>query len=239
MKCLFCTACGTYFRDPANQALVSALFGEHAGDGREVWDREPDLSKLHGAYHALKSEPARGLTELRELAELGSQMSMMYLGDAFAKGFGAEVDLAQAASWFSRAGEAGYVPAFTHLGRVLSKMGDYAGAQDAFTRGVAAGDRLSVYFLGSLYKDAPAPYRDFEEAYALLTRAAQWGNVYAKRELASLLMGGHFGTLNRLRGLRLLFASLWQAFALIWAADGQSLDRGAEANLHAPSSAPA
>src|SRR5690349_4437601 len=102
MRCLLCPDCRTYFQDAANRPLLSALFGEHENDDAETWRREPDLSRLYDAYHALDADPLRGLAELQELAQIGSEMSMMYLGNAFATGNGATVDLAQAAIWFGR-----------------------------------------------------------------------------------------------------------------------------------------
>jgi TPR repeat protein len=236
MKCLLCTACRTYFRDPANQKLVRALFGDRGEDWAKVWEQEPDLIKLRHAYQMLTSEPRRGLSELQELADAGSPMSMVYLGDAFEMGTGTKVDLAEAATWFGRACQAGCADAFTHLGVVQSKLGDRGQAIETFMRGIAAGDRLTVYFLGSLYKNAPAPDRDLEKARELLARAAGWGNVYAQRDLASLLMKGDFGWRNRFRGLRLLLTSVRRALAVIRATDEQVAARSTQAKLQAPAS---
>jgi TPR repeat protein len=236
MRCVFCAACRSFFSDSAHQKVADALLGERGEDEAEIWEREPDLARLRSAYHALATEPRRALTELRELAQIGSAMSMMYLGNALERGIGTEVDLRQAATWFDGASKAGCALALAHLGCVQSELRDYGQAIETFTRGIAGGDRLSVYFLGSLFKSAPEPFRDMEKARELLARAADWGNVYAQRQLASLLMGGHDGVVNRLRGLQLLFLSARRGLAMVAATDRQALARSADPSLRTSSS---
>jgi TPR repeat protein len=44
---------------------------------------EPDLSRFDRARRALKEQPQYALSELEELASLGSVLSMVHLGDAY------------------------------------------------------------------------------------------------------------------------------------------------------------
>jgi TPR repeat protein len=70
-------------------------------------DNESDLDALRRAYDDLRSDPSRALLQLRDLADRGSVMSMIYLGYARGKGIGSPVDLAEAEKWFKGAYDAG------------------------------------------------------------------------------------------------------------------------------------
>jgi TPR repeat protein len=208
VKCLSEISCRQFLADPANSAYVKALYGDVEEPHSNVWEREPDLCRLYDAFHALKEDPVRGIAELRALAEIDSQMSMLYLGHAYGEGVGVPVDLRQAATWFRHARDKGSPFALRRLGGVLEQMEDFHGAHDAYSTGVTTGDRLSIYYLGRMYMLAPKRHRDPEKARTFLSQATSSGNLLASRDLAYLLIRGHFGVMNRIRGAWMLLALL-------------------------------
>lgn len=241
MACVFCKLfCKQFFRDPQNRGFARALYGDRGETDAGIWEREPDIRKLRSAYDALKSEPNRGLAELRDLAEAGSAMAMVYLGSAYEHGKGTDLDLAQAIAWYRRAAEKGYVGALAHLGVAFLNAKDYVAARDAFERGIAAKDRMSVYWLAHLLIHAPEQFRDLNEneARLLFEKASGWNNVYATRNLSSLYMRGRFGFLGWFRGLRLLFVGIRQMDAVI-EKDKKQLARGNASERTVPDTMPA
>src|ERR1700759_562646 len=92
---------------------------------------EPDASALQRAYKLWRREPEKALDELRRLAERGSRMSMLYLGETFAKGRGAFVDLGEAENWYRQAAELGSLFAYYSLGRMYLNEGRNDDAREA------------------------------------------------------------------------------------------------------------
>lgn len=206
MPCPFEISCREFFADPANDAYVRALLGDTEELAPGLWEREPDVSRLSAAFHAMRGNPDHALAELRALADAGSPMSMLYLGYMFAEGIGVPVDLKGAETWYRRAHDNHAPSALCRLGGVLERMGNFDAAEEVFSTGIAAGDRLCIHHLGYLYMQAAFPRRDLNKARGLLAQAASNGNFIAARDLAYLLIKGHFGLLNRIRGVWMLLA---------------------------------
>ena len=88
------------------------------------WSAERDYSALKRAHQLYERHPVEGLVHLKELANAGSPMSMVYIAHAFQEGNGTDKDLAEAERWYRRAAEAGSVCALHALGRLyLTRSG--------------------------------------------------------------------------------------------------------------------
>lgn len=172
------------------------------------WAKEPDQGELFRAYEQLAIAPAEALERLKGLAERGSIMSMLYLADAYRNGMGIKVDLVQAQSWYRSAANCGSIPASYELGRVLYDLKSYAESKAAFEVGEAHKYAPSINMLGMMYLQGVGVERSISKARDLLEQASGLGNVFAKRNLAVLLMRGADGPLGFLRGVGLFLVAL-------------------------------
>jgi TPR repeat protein len=116
--------------------------------------------------------------------------------------------LLQAEEWYERAAQGGSVLASYHLGRTYLAKNDYLNAMKAFESGASAGYMPSNRQLGRLYSRGVGVARDLDKARDFFKIASASGYVFAKRDLAYLLMRGHFGFLQILRGAGLFVAAI-------------------------------
>ena len=111
----------------------------------EPWTREPDLERLRHVYNLQATNPVDALVELKHLASRGSIMSMTYVGEAYRSGIGTAKDLTQAAEWFQRAANEGYIVASYKLGKVCQELNQHSRASEAFALGAAGQHLPSIY----------------------------------------------------------------------------------------------
>jgi uncharacterized protein len=173
-----------------------------------MWNDEPDISELRRLHGELSTNPEQAVAGLKALAGRGSAMSMVYVANAYRKGVGAPIDLQQSTEWYRRAAAAGSIPASYELGRNLLEAKQYDEARTAFATGVAQEYSPSMNVLAGMYMSGDGVPINLQEARRLLESAASQGHVFAKRNLASLLMKGHFGILQVPRGVFLFLSGL-------------------------------
>jgi TPR repeat protein len=172
---------------------------------------EPDLAALSAAHELLKKEPERALPILAKVADEGSLLSMIYLGDAYRKGIGVSVDIAEAKKWLRRATDAGSRVAPHQLGLVHLDLKEYQQAEEMFRLGASWHYLPSLYRLGVMFADGvgttpqPVLAREFFES------ASSRGHVFAKRRLASMLLRGSGGSVNIPRGVWLFVSGFIDA----------------------------
>lgn len=177
-------------------------------DHMQDCENEPDLTRLNEAHGLLETDPARAVKELQSLAELGSLSSMLYLGWAYQKGTGVDVDTKQAEIWFRRAYEKGSKLAIYYLGHLYLGQQEYSKAQEVFAVGASMDYAPAIYCLGQMYVDGAGVSKQPDKARALLEQATALGHIFAKRSLAKLLMSGQFGFFSIFRGGFLLLGAL-------------------------------
>lgn len=186
----------------------------------EVWSKEPDLALLNHAYELFAIDPAKGLTELRKLANRGSTMSMMYIASAYRNGKGVTADSLQAEEWYKRASAYGFVPASYELGRSLLERKEYSAAIDCFLKGDSANYSPSLNMLGIIYRDAEGVSNDNDLAEEYFSRASQLGHVFARRGLGGILLRKR-NILKKIKGI-LLIASAFPRLLYILLSDSKS-----------------
>jgi|SRR5579885_52563 len=168
------------------------------------WSAEPDLARLHRAHQLLKTDAVTALIELSSLAEKGSIMAMIYLGNAYKLGQGTRIDQSQSERWYRRAADAGSMPAYYELGRVYLERKQYEEAKQAFTVAADRGYIPAVHFLGRMFFYGQGVTRDVRKASELLERASAGGSIYARRILGQILLQSRPGLPEKLRGMWLL-----------------------------------
>src|SRR5436190_5918582 len=138
---------------------------------QEHFDAEPDLAHLREARLRLDREPERALQELKWLASRGSVMSLIYIGETYARGRGVKVDLEEAMSWYKQAAETGSALAQHLLGRAYFKQRKMEEALACFRRAAAQDYAPPIYFLGRMNCWGTGMPRNIEEGTRLFERA--------------------------------------------------------------------
>jgi uncharacterized protein len=191
---------------------------------QEHFDAEPDLARLRDARLRLNREPERALQELKWLAARGSVMSLIYIGETYARGRGVKVDLEQAMSWYKQAAQTGSALALHLLGRAYFKQKRIEEALACFRQAAAQDYPPSLYFLGRMNCWGIGMPRNIEEGTRLFERAMNLGNLPAKGAFAKMLLVYHHGILERLRGVWLRI-SVSAEFVFVWITEGLTSEK--------------
>ena len=182
---------------------------------RAVWENDPHTDDLAEAAALINDDPNAGFKRFLALAEAGSIWAMAWVGYCFYLGHGVARDAGRAEHWYRRSCEAGCTRAILDLGRVLARRGDFAGAADVFSQGVADDWAPALFWAAQYRLKRPTTRKSREEARALLERAVAKGSPAAQFVLELSLARGRFGVREIPRGLRLLWASTDARFAII------------------------
>ncbi|MBI3563199.1 MAG: sel1 repeat family protein [Gammaproteobacteria bacterium] len=178
------------------------------------FENEPDKTKLSQAYDQLYTAPALAISTLLDLTKRGSRYSMLYFGWAHEKGYGVNVNWQEAVVWYQRAIDNKLNLGFYYLGHLYLKQKEYSKALEIFTRGAELHYSPAIYCLAEMYNDGTGVERQTDKARSLFEQAIKLGHVFAKRRLATLLMSGRYGFINRFRGYRLVFSAIIDAIKL-------------------------
>jgi uncharacterized protein len=179
------------------------------------WAKEPDMESLTRAHSLLASDPGQALTELKALADRGSVMSMLYIANAYRNGVGSGTDLQQAEEWYRRAMDRGSVLGSYELGRVYYEMENYPKAEKAFRAGESQNYAPSINMLGMMHLGGTGVEQNTGKARDLLERASALGHIFAKRNLAFLLITGRYGLREFLRGVGLFLLTIKDIFVVV------------------------
>lgn len=185
----------------ANASLLEAHFTElqaqaEAGDLHAcqqlylryaVEGRTDDARRWAGRYNEL----------LTKQADSGDTRAMLALGARYYTGADyTPQDTAQAATWFSRAAEAGEASGAYMLGEVFAKQGNtpssrqaYAHAYELYTKRGDA-DPEALYWQGFMEQNGIGTPRQPESGIAKLNRATELGSAWAAAQLFKTYMLG-------------------------------------------------
>jgi len=163
----------------------------------------------------LATEPARALVELKALAARGSVVSMLYIADAYRKGRGTAVEIYEAKDWYTRAMQSGSVTGCYELGRIYYEQRNYSKAEEAFRQGESKNHAPSIHMLGLMHLKGIGVEKNRDKARELFEKASSLGHVFAKRNLAILLMTGRYGASQFVRGLTLFVTGIKHLLAVV------------------------
>jgi TPR repeat protein len=142
------------------------------------------------AQSLLSENREAALTQLCELADQGSVLSMLIIGDTFRFQPRNPKDFLNAKCWYSRAIKAGSVCARYRLAEALIITNNNADAATLYLEGIEKGEARSMYWLGQLYYRRMEKY---DEGRALLKAAAARGHLTARLMLGSIEIRGRYG----------------------------------------------
>jgi TPR repeat protein len=129
-------------------------------------------------------------------------MSLVFLGEAYTRGFGVQKNYAEAERWYRRAAATGEPLGEHQLGSLYLKMGRTAEAIELFEKAASKKYASSLYVLGRIYllggADVP---RQPERAEELLKQGHKLGNLYATGALSEYWRSGQKGPWAILPGI--------------------------------------
>lgn len=166
---------------------------------------EPDLTMVNEAYRMRSTDRIKSFLALECFAAKGSKASLLYISDMFARGIELDDIHERAKRWNELAKAAHLSKASLFFGKGFDRIGDYSSAFDAFSWGATDGYAPSIYRLASMYLLGGYVKKDYRKARELLEIAAKMGNVWAKKDLAHVLLFNNFGILGKLQGVCVFF----------------------------------
>jgi uncharacterized protein len=187
-------------------------------------ESEPDAGQLLQAYKMLNDGSAQAISDLTELAERGSSMSMLYLGYAFTNGVGVASDLAVAEKWYRLAADAGLTRAYYNLGRLHLANGQYLTAKQEFEVAASKEFMPAIHYLGRMYYFGYGVPVDGVRGKALLEKASKWGCVGAKATLAYDLIHRKNSLSAKVEGI-LMRVECYFEFVWVLCTEGIASDR--------------
>ena len=191
------------------------------------WNAEPDLERLQIMHGLLKTNPSEALKGLEKMAENGSTASILYLASFYMREVCSSYgDESKAKFWCKKVGTKDSPEACYMLGRLECKSGAYKEALAAFSSGAEGNYPPATYRLAKMYQRGEGTAQDLAKARSLLENAKKRGHVFAKRDLAGLLLTGKFGCRSAIEGAFMLIG-LWSDIGLLIARavkTGASLD---------------
>ncbi|MFD1985438.1 tetratricopeptide repeat protein [Mesorhizobium newzealandense] len=158
------------------------------------WEKEPDLPALKHAYDLITNDEVAAVNELTELANRGSQMSLVYLGNLYRKGQGripANPD--EAEKWYRKAADRNLTVGVFHLSILCMNENRYDESEQLLKKAADREYSPAIYWLARLYWKGPANLRNLDKARELLERASDRGHIWASRDLARGYLNGALG----------------------------------------------
>jgi len=222
---------GWLYLEKKNYERASAVFAEGAARGNgdcsdqleRLKSRQRDKAEYNEIHELLLRQKTNGmevLKELQVLAENHSLRAMVALGWTYWKGMGTGVDLSQAEYWYGRAceeskgcGEVDKEVAYK-CGDFYLRQHRYDMAYVSLQRGATLGHVGCLRMLARMHLNGLGIDKDPEKGRGYLERAAIDGNVFAKRDLARLLLSGAFGWKNRIKGWRMFLRATKEGFRI-------------------------
>lgn len=154
------------------------------------WSKDINKCELFYALQIIKSDPQGGLDALKKLAEDGSSLSMMYLGDAY-RGHreGIPKDQGAVEYWMERGAKAGSIEAAYIFADCLLKSGRELEAIAEYENLSKKDFSPAFYVLGhTLFYGRGEVHIDKEKAIEYLNNGKNLGHLYCRRMLALIMI---------------------------------------------------
>lgn len=170
-------------------ALLAAACSHHNAELAELAAAGDDAAqyelgrRLLTGQKGMPTDHALAFAWLQQAALQGNPQAMATVGLCHERGLGTPVSEEQAALWYRKAVDEGYMTACAPLIKMAARRGDTEGLAAALTPPAERGAPAAQILLATLYLNSPDP-RKQEEAVRYLRFAAMQGNARA-----CLLMG--------------------------------------------------
>ncbi|MEX2164318.1 MAG: tetratricopeptide repeat protein [Sulfuricaulis sp.] len=125
------------------------------------------------------------------LAEAGNIECQIFVGRLYAKGVrGVTQDLEAAKRWLGRAANSGNADALYSLGVIDHRLGKYSSAIHSYQNAATLGYSAAYYQLGNMYRAGIGFEKNRDKAFELYEEAAKRGHIFARRDIALMLVKG-------------------------------------------------
>lgn len=155
------------------------------------------------------------------LADKGSVDSQVFLGWMCQNGLGVQKDFDKAFTWYENAAKLGSSEGQFYLAKSYARHSEFTKAKDWYSKAAEKNYSPAIYRLGWIYDTGRGVTVDKEKAFLCYKKAADLGHIFAKKQLAILLIKGHRGFYSRLYGV-LIFIKCIVLVVLLAAKDPYS-----------------
>lgn len=180
------------------------------------WDEDPLGVELWEALHRRKRNRQAGTVMLAEVAERGSALAMMYLGNAYISEDGDNSELvALGERWLIQSAERGSIEGRYELANHYGRQGDFEKAFDEFQALACQGYPPAMYVLGQALYQGSLGRRSVPEAVQYLNMAKRAGHLPSMALLSLILRKEKLGLVANIKSHWLCLAKIP---ALAWCA---------------------
>ena len=165
------------------------------------WDAEPHAGVLWDALEMAENDISAALEMMEDLAEKGSALAMMYLGNSYNFGnYGLEPNQELADSWLRRSARLGSIEGSFEFARRKEIEGDYELAEIEFRRLADRQFPPALYVLGRQHRHGGWLKQDTEKSIEFLEKAEKLGHFHAQHMLRYIHTHEKSGVANKVRG---------------------------------------
>jgi TPR repeat protein len=165
------------------------------------WDEDPDAPELWDALELFKTEPAKALATLTDLAERGSALAMMYLGSAYLSGRdGIETNPVLGQEWLVRSARHDSIEGGFGLACRYDSTGEFGKAEAELKMLAERGYSPAMFLLGYKYYKGSWGQQDMAEALHYLSNAEEAGNLIAGHWLSTIYRKENLGLGKKIVG---------------------------------------
>lgn len=166
------------------------------------WEEEQRAPELWDVLQTIRTNTEAGLEGLSKLAEAGSALSMMYLGDTYLHGrFQVQEDHDLGEQWLRRSTEVGSIEGAFLLAYHLMHSGRADSAVEIYERLANLNYSPAQFVLGWHYLNGKFIAKDLERSFFYLKQADGNGHLHAGRWISHVLMSESGNPLSWVRGL--------------------------------------
>lgn len=147
----------------------------------------------------------------KELAEQGNVECQSFAGWMYFDGTGVASNDEKALFWLEKAANQGDIQAQFYLAKLHLKKGECDSALNWLEQAAAKEYAPAMFLLGHMYQLGRCVVPDEDKAFHLISRAADAGHLFARREYARFLMKGRLGLANVFKGVRIYLTLFFPA----------------------------
>lgn len=182
----------------ANQVVdVSQRYPENI---EAAWSHEPDLEELWAATSELTRNPKAALRRLQRLAELGSALSAMYIGDALIYGRGVPKNVKSGEKWLRKSTEQGSIEGAYRLSKHFLESEQSENALNLLHALRKKGFAPAIWKLGMMHLEGEYFDKNNDVAMGYLREAESLGHIVSKHWISWILRKDSESLKNKFRG---------------------------------------
>src|SRR5262249_22327360 len=156
-----------------------------------------------------QGEHAQAFASLLALAETGCAKAQVNVGWMYSEGIGTPRNIDAALMWYENAAKLESPEGMYYCGRLRTVLGKHDESIKWYEDAARLNYSPAIYRLGYACETGLGVPRDLERARVYYERASFMGHVFARRQLALLLMRGEFGALSMFRAPFLFMSALF------------------------------